>query len=74
MQLTKQNLKSDTWAPEFGRPKRYTGLPNGVAASLVSLQNSYCKLYLTELRFSTVADLRIQEKKEDHECVAGKEQ
>ena len=63
MQLTKQNLKSDIWAPEFGRPKRYTGLPNGVAASLVSLQNSCCKLYLTELRFSTIAGFTHTRKK-----------
>ena len=34
IQLTKQNLKSDNWASEFGRPNRYTGLPNGLYTSL----------------------------------------
>ena len=30
IQLTKQNLKSDIWVSEFGRPNQYTGLPNGL--------------------------------------------
>ena len=33
-QLKKENLKSVFWAPEFGRPNRYTGLPNGLDTSL----------------------------------------
>ena len=36
IQLTKQNLKSDIWASEFGHPNRYTGLPNSLYPSLLS--------------------------------------
>ena len=35
IKLKKENLKSDFWAPEFGRSNRYTGLPNGLNTSLV---------------------------------------
>ena len=34
MQVKKQNLKSVIWAPEFGRPKRYTDLPNDLDTSM----------------------------------------
>ena len=30
VRLKKEKLKSAFWAPEFGCPNRYTGLPNGV--------------------------------------------
>ena len=33
IQLKKENLKSDFWAPEFGHPNQYTGLSNGLNTS-----------------------------------------
>ena len=35
IQLKKENLKSIFWALKFGRPNRYTGLPNGLNTSLM---------------------------------------
>ena len=34
IKLTKENLKSVFWAPEFGCPKKYIGLPNSLNTSL----------------------------------------
>ena len=34
LQQKKRKLKNLFWAPEFGRPNRYTGRPNGLNMSL----------------------------------------
>ena len=36
IKLKKENLKRVFWAPEFGRPNRYTDLLNGLATSPIT--------------------------------------
>ena len=40
IQLKKRKLEKCFWAPEFGRPNRYTGLPNSLNMSLIYIGES----------------------------------
>ena len=43
--LSNKKLKSLFWAPEFGHPNQYTGLPNGLDMSLITIitvKGIYC--------------------------------
>ena len=37
LEQKKRKLKNHFWAPEFGCPNQYTGLPNGLDTSLLTL-------------------------------------
>ena len=55
IQLKEENFKSAFWASEFGRPNRYTGLPNGLNTSSLNPYgytvlnfNIHCFLFPTQ--------------------------
>ena len=46
----KQNLKSVVCAPDFGRPNRYTGLPNGLDTSLPTHTDIEFQIFFVSLK------------------------
>ena len=58
VQLKIEKMKSVFWAREFGRPNRYTGLPNGLDTSLQKTYVSFFEIVKEKVNAGFVVNLK----------------